>query len=130
MTDGRDQYEALIHRYFLAVDEERIDDAVACFCEDGTLSFPLLESPISGHEELRAFFSDHVSRFDTHVDRATRVLIDGDRAISELVFDARTTDGRTVHLENCNVYRFRDGRFAAVQIYADSVELRRQFGEG
>ena len=129
MTDGRDLYEALIHRYFLAVDEERIDDVVACFCEDGTLSFPMLESPISGHAALRAFFTDHVARFDTHVDRATRVLIDGERGISELVFDAVTRDGRTVHLENCNMYRFRDGKFAAVRIYADSVELRRQFGE-
>ena len=48
--------------------------------------------------------------------------------ISELVFDATTTEGLVVHLENCNVYRFRDGKFAAVKVYGDSVEMKRQFG--
>ena len=32
-----------------------------------------------------------------------------------------------VHLENCNVYRFREGKFAAVKVYGNSVEMRRQF---
>ncbi len=128
MTHDRDHYERLIHTYFLAVDEERIDDVVACFCEDGTLSFPMLEDPIRGHDALRAFFTEHVARFTTHVDRVTRVLVDGESGISELVFDAETTDGRPVHLENCNVYRFRDGAFAEVRIYADSYEFRRQVG--
>ncbi|MGI9657641.1 MAG: nuclear transport factor 2 family protein [Gaiellaceae bacterium] len=121
-------YEALILRYFLAVDEERLDDVVACFCEDATFDFPLAEQPVRGHKELREFFAAHTGRFSDHVDRVTRVLVDGDAGISELVFDATTTDGLTVHLENCNVYRFRDGRFAAVKVYGDSVEIRRQFG--
>mgnify|MGYP003771331063 CR=1 FL=1 len=45
-----------------------------------------------------------------------------------IVFDATTVDGRTVRLENCNVYHFRDGKFAAVKVYGDSVEIPRQFG--
>ena len=121
-------YEQLVRDYFLAVDEERVDDIIACFAEDATFDFPLAEQPVRGRAELRAFFGAHVGRFDTHVDRVTRVLVDGDLGISELVFDATTTDGRTVHLENCNVYRFRDGTFSAVKVYGDSVEMRRQFG--
>lgn len=127
MSESRD-YAELIRRYFLAVDEERIDDIIDCFCEDATFEFPLAEQPIRGHDELRAFFAAHIGRFDEHVDRVTRVLVDGELGISELVFDATTTDGLTVHLENCNMYRFRDGRFAAVKVYGDSVEIRRQFG--
>ena len=121
-------YAALIRRYFLAVDEEHVDDIVACFCEDATFEFPLADEPVRGHDGLREFFAAHVARFDDHVDRVTRVLVDGELGISELVFDATTVDGRTVRLENCNVYHFRDGKFAAVKVYGDSVEIRRQFG--
>jgi len=121
-------YAALINAYFLAVDEERIDDIVACFCDDATFDFPLADEPARGHAELRAFFTAHTGRFTDHVDRVTRVLADDEGGISELVFDATTTDGRTVHLENCNVYRFRDGKFAAVKVYGDSVTIRQQFG--
>ncbi len=121
-------YEQLILDYFLAVDEERVDDIVACFHQDATFDFPLAEEPVCGHEELRAFFAAHTGRFTEHVDRVTRVLVDGDRGISELVFDATTTDGLTVHLENCNLYRFHDGKFTALKVYGDSVEMRRQFG--
>lgn len=121
-------YAALIRRYFLAVDEKRLDDIVACFHDDATFDFPLAEQPVRGHDELRAFFGAHTGRFSEHVDAVTRVLVDGDVGISELVFDATTIEGLVVHLENCNVYRFRDGKFAAVKVYGDSVEMKRQFG--
>ena len=110
------------------MDEERLDDVSDCFCADGTFSFPMLDDPVVGHEALRAFFAAHVGRFSSHVDRVTRVIVSGDQAISKLVFDATTNDGRPVHLENCNVYEFRGGKFAHARVYADSYELRRQFG--
>jgi ketosteroid isomerase-like protein len=79
---------------------------------------------VVGHEALRAFFAAHVVRFDTYVDRVTRVLIDGDTGISELVFDP-TADDRRVHLENCNVYRFRDGLVAEVRVDLDTATMAR-----
>ena len=127
MSKGHD-YAELVRRYFLAVDEERLDDILACFCEDATFDFPLAEQPIRGHDELREFFAAHLGRFESHVDRVTRILIDGERGISELVFDATTNEGRVVHLENCNFYTFRDGKLATVKVYGDSVEIRRQLG--
>lgn len=128
MAEPAHDHERLIRDYFLAVDEERIDDVVACFAEGATFEFPLADEPLRGHDELRAFFTAHVARFSDHVDRVTRILVDGDRGISELVFDATTAAGRSVHLENCNVYRFSDGRFAAVKVYGDTVTMRRQLG--
>ena len=127
MSESYD-YAALIRRYFLAVDEERVEDIIGCFHDDATFDFPLAEQPVRGHDELRAFFTAHTGRFTDHVDRVTRVLVDGDVGISEFVFDATTTEGLVVHLENCNVYRFRDGKFAALNVYGDSVEMKRQFG--
>ncbi len=121
--------EQLILEYFKAVDEERIDDVIACFCVDGSITFPFLPEPVVGYEALRAFFAAHVARFDSHVDRVTRVLIDGETGISELVFDATTADGRSVHLENCNVYRFRERRFAEVRVYLDTVTMALQLGD-
>jgi len=126
MSDGRGHYERLIEDYFLAVDEERLDDVVACFCDEGSIHFSFQEEPVRGRAALRAFFAEHVGRFSDHVDRVTRVLVDGELGISEIVFDATTTDGHPVHLENCNVYRFRDGLFAEVRVYLDTVTMAAQ----
>jgi ketosteroid isomerase-like protein len=58
----------------------------------------------------------------------TRVIVQGARGSSEIVFDAVTEDGRPVHLENCNVYRFRDGKFLQVTVYLDTVTMAAQLG--
>jgi ketosteroid isomerase-like protein len=126
MTYGRDHYEALIHRYFLAVDEERIEDVLDCFTADGQMQFAFMDAPARGRDELRAMFATHIACFRTHVDVATRVVVQGDRAISEIVFDAELPGGSPVHLENCNVYRFRDGKFDVVKVYLDTVTMARQ----
>ena len=126
MTYDRDHYEALIHRYFLAVDEERIEDVLDCFTPDGEMQFAFMDAPACGREALRALYIEHVARFRTHIDIATRVVVQGDRAISEIVFDAETPAGRPVHLENCNVYRFRDGKFHIVKVYLDTITFARQ----
>ena len=128
MSHAKQHYERLILDYFRAVDEERIDDILACFHDDATIRFAFHAEPVQGRDELRAFFSAHVGRFSEHVDRVTRILVDGDLAISELEFDAVTHDGRPVHLENCNVYRFRDGLFHEVRVYLDTVTMARQLG--
>jgi ketosteroid isomerase-like protein len=122
----RDHYERLIRDYFSAVDDERIDDVVACFTPDGWIQFPFHPEPVRGHEELRAFFAEHVGRFSEHVDRVPRVLVEGEAGISEIVFDATTTEGYPVHLENCNVYTFRDGLFAEVRVYLDTITMQEQ----
>ena len=129
MTYDRDHYEALIHRYFLAVDEERIEDVLDCFTADGQIQFAFMDAPARGREELRALYTAHVGRFRTHVDIASRVVVQGDRAISEIVFDAETPGGSPVHLENCNVYQFQDGRFHVVKVYLDTVTMARQLDE-
>ncbi len=126
MSDERSRYERLLRDYFLAVDDERLDDIVACFCDDGSIHFAFQDEPVRGHQALRALFAEHVGRFSEHVDRVTRVLVDGELGISEIVFDATTTDGDPVHLENCNVYRFRDGLFAEVRVYLDTVTMAAQ----
>ncbi len=130
MTAGSAHYEALIRRYFAAVDAEQIDDIVACFGESASIRFSFQPEPVRGHAALREFFAAHIARFSSHVDRVTRVAIDGDLGASELVFDAATIDGRPVHLENCNVYRFRDGLFHEVRVYLDTVTMSRQLGAG
>lgn len=128
MSHGKEHYERLILDYFLAVDEERIDDVLSFFHHDATVRFAFHAEPVHGQEALRAFYAAHVARFAEHVDRVTRVIVDGDLGISELVFDAVTVDGRPVHLENCNVYRFRDGLFHEVHVYLDTVTMARQLG--
>lgn len=56
-------------------------------------------------------------------------MIDGDRGISELVFEGELKGGGRVRFENCNAYVFRDGRFAHVRVYGDAADMRRQLGQ-
>ena len=128
MTGRSQVVRELVARYFAAVDDERIDDIVDCFNADAAIRFSFHHEPVRGHAALREFFAAHVARFAEHRDVVTRVVADGDLAISEIVFDATTADGRPVHLETCNVYRFRGGRFQDVRVYLDTVEMARQLG--
>lgn len=121
-------YEQLIRRYFKAVDEERLDDIVACFQQEGTIHFSFQPEPVRGHSALRDFFAAHVGNFSTHVDKVADIIIDGDLGTSEIVFEATTNEGNPVHLENCNVYRFRNGLFHEVRVYVDTVTMGRQLG--
>ena len=87
-----------------------------------------MDSPAQGRDVLRRLFAEHVGRFREHVDVVTRVLVQGDRGISEIVFDGVTRDGRRVHLENCNVYAFAEGKFERVTVYLDAVTMAQQVG--
>lgn len=128
MSFGRDHYKALISTYFLAVDEERIEDILDCFTDDASIQFAFMDAPAQGRDALRRLFTEHVGRFAEHVDVVTRVLIQGTNGVSEIVFDATTVDGRPVHLENCNVYRFQEGKFHQVTVYLDTVTMAKQLG--
>lgn len=128
MSYDRDHYEALIRRYFQAVDEERIQDILDCFTDDGSIQFAFMDVPAHGRDALRTLFTEHVGRFREHADVVTRVLVQGDRGSSEVAFDGLTHDGRPVHLENCNFYSFRNGKFERVTVYLDTVTLARQLG--
>lgn len=119
---------ALIARYFAAVGAGDIDAVVGCFAEDGSFWPPLSPEPLRGHAAIRAFFEGLIPLFRARHEVTTRVVVDGDRALSELVFDAEFHDGRTVHFENCNTFTFRDGLFHDVRVFADAAEMRRQLG--
>lgn len=117
----------LIETYFRSVGAGDVEAVVACFAEDGSFWPPLAAEPFRGHPAIRAFFEGLIPLFRARHEVTTRVIVDGDRGLSELVFDAELVDGRSVHFENCNTYVFRDGRFAEVRVYADAAAMRRQF---
>jgi ketosteroid isomerase-like protein len=125
---ARYDYPSLIDYYFRAVVDGRVDDILSCFCEDGSFHPPFADRPFTGYDELRAFFESLLTRFVDRSEDTTRVVVDGDRAFSELVLEGDAPDGRHVRFENCNVYRFRDGRFAAIRVYGDAATMRRQIG--
>jgi ketosteroid isomerase-like protein len=121
-------YRALIEEYFRLVGAGDIEGVVACFAEDGSFWPPLTPEPLHGHEQIRAFFAGLIPLFVSRHEVTTRVIVDGERGLSELVFDAELSDGQPVHFENCNTYVFRSGRFGDVRVLADAADMRRQLG--
>jgi ketosteroid isomerase-like protein len=128
MSHDHAHYVQLVRGYFAAVEEGRLDDVLACFADDAVFRVSYLPEPVVGREELRAFFEGVIDRFRWREESASRILVEGDHGVSELVFDAETHEGRRVHFENCNAYRFRNGLFAEVTVYGDSVTMKRQLG--
>lgn len=119
-------YRALIEEYFRLVGAGDVDGVVACFAEDGSFWPPLAGEPFRGHVAIRTFFEGLIPLFSSRHEVTTRVIVDGDRGLSELVFEAELVDGRRVRFENCNTYAFRGGRFGDVRVYADAAAMRRQ----
>lgn len=128
MTVDRDYYEQLVHHYFSMVNEENIDAVVDCFCPDAEIAIPLLDEPVKGEVQLREFFLSLVGGFQRHHDSVTSFVFEADRAASELEFDALTEAGEKIHLKNCNVYRFENGKIKRLRIYLDTVPLRQALG--
>ena len=119
-------YRARIEEYFRLVGAGDVDGVVACFAEDGSFWPPLAGEPFRGHVAIRTFFEGLIPLFSSRHEVTTRVIVDGDRGLSELVFEAELIDGRRVRFENCNTYAFRGGRFGDVRVYADAAAMRRQ----
>lgn len=119
-------HEALIARYFGLVGAGEIDAVLACFEEDGSFQPPPAPEPFRGHAAIRGFFEGLIPLFALRHEWTTRVVVDGELGLAELVFEAELHDGRHVRFENCNVFRFRGGRFGDVRVYGDAAGMRAQ----
>lgn len=119
-------HAALIARYFGLVGAGEIDAVVACFEEDGSFQPPPAPEPFRGHAAIRGFFEGLIPMFAHRHEWTTRVVVDGEAGLAELVFEAELHDGRHVRFENCNVFRFRGGRFGDVRVYGDAAGMRAQ----
>jgi ketosteroid isomerase-like protein len=66
----------------------------------------------AGRARVREAFTRVFATFPDAAFRETRHVVAGDRGVSEWVFTGTTLDGRTVEVNGCDLFTFREGKIA------------------
>lgn len=124
----REHYARLIREFFARFDAQDVAGLLELFCEDATMKMPLYATQVSGKGELRQFFQSHISNWKEHREWATSIIVEGQRAASELHFEGITLSGEEIVMDNVNIYEFARGKIKAIRVYADTWEFRQKLG--
>jgi len=74
----------------------------------------------AGRERVREAFTRVFATFPDVRFRDARHFVAGDRGVSEWTFAGTTADGKSVEVNGCDVFTFRDGKIALKTSYLKS----------
>ena len=114
---------ATILEFFRRFNDEDVEGLLELFADDAEFSMILYERDLRGKAELAAFFREHLANWREHREWATSMIVQGDSAASELHFEGVTHAGKSVAMDNLNLWAFRDGLITRVRVYADTAPL-------
>jgi ketosteroid isomerase-like protein len=116
----RERVQELV-RYVLA---GRIPEAIEEFYAEGASMQENRQPPTVGKAAnlvRERAFGDSVERW--HEVTARSVVVDGDRALIEWVFDYTTREGRRIRMEEIAQQTWRDGRIQRERFFYDTATL-------
>jgi uncharacterized protein (TIGR02246 family) len=123
---GSEAVKDLVRAYFKAVNEERWDDVLALYHEDGTLHVPAVRTK-HGRDRIRPFYEDIGKRFVKHVAEIRLVLAEGalDNAVAAatVAYDGVDRDGKPVEVFAADNFRIEDGRIRELRIIFDTGRM-------
>jgi len=119
---------AVTQGYFGNVDLKRLEPALDCFATDATLTIQTDQLTHKGRDQdIKRMFTDFFSGFKTIWHGDFNPVVDVANQAVALQFNAlrvRHDDG-VERAANCNVFRFKNGKFQAVTIFmSDENPLR------
>lgn len=113
--------------YTAALGRRDVDAAVACYTEDGTLSFPFwpllgLPSDHTGHENIRAYLTKlmeflpdiRFEDFQVHIDEPYAMF-------AECRLDQQSSTGRRVNFQYGTLVLAENGRMKLVREFVDQI---------
>jgi ketosteroid isomerase-like protein len=114
--------------YFGNVDAKRLEPALDCFQADATLTIQTDQLTHHGRDkDIKRMFTDFFAGFALIWHGDFNPVIDEANQAVAVQFNALRVrhDGGEERATNCNVFRFKDGKFQAVTIYmSDENPLR------
>jgi hypothetical protein len=119
---------AVTEHYFGNVDLKRLELALDCFETDATLTIQTDQLTHNGRDQdIKRMFTDFLGGFKTIWHGDFNPVVDVANQSVAVQFNAlrvRDDDG-VERAANCNVFRFKNGKFQAVTIYmSDENPLR------
>jgi hypothetical protein len=119
------QMETAALTYFERVNAGDVEGILALFADDAQLISPLTgEDGIRGTAALRAFYQNTFSLFVEYHASPTDIIIDGNKLVAPLHFEAQTQDGTLIAPNNLNLWTFKHGQFKVLRIYMDTYPYR------
>lgn len=114
------QLQALVERYFSAVDRGDLAATLACFAPDCRFGIANHGVYYQGRDtELRGMYERLGSRYARvwHGDFDHVIDVPNQRVASRFRVENTTHAGELLHKNNCNFFEVRDGLFVQVSVY-------------
>lgn len=119
----RERIRSLVHRYFELHSARDWTGLSGLFTPDVTLVHPVYPKS-SGREAVGRFFTEYIpSRFPQYHERAPNVIVEGNRAAAEWIFEVTRPDGKSATLTGVTMLQFDGERIKSIKIFTDSMQL-------
>jgi ketosteroid isomerase-like protein len=119
-TLTRDELAALPASYFKAVDKQDVDEIVAHFADDATLTVQTDHVTFNGADEIRRMFNDFVGNSNSIFHEIKNIVVEeaAGKVATEQSYIGELLDGTKNDMHNCNFFDIGpDGKFTRVIIW-------------
>lgn len=124
-TPDRERIRSLVHRYFDLHSRREWQGLLDMFAADVTLHHPVYPTSTGG-EAVGRFFTEYIpSRFLKYFEYAPNVIVEGNQAAAEWVFEVTRPDGQEATLIGITVLAFDGDRIKTIKIFTDPNQLER-----
>ena len=107
--------------YFSNIDHKNIDVVLDCFAGDATFTIQSAFTSYVGRDsQIKAFYETITSTFQNIWHGNFEHTVDVEQQRISTQFNVRRTDMESIEssMSNCNVFRFQNGKFQNVFVYA------------
>ena len=122
-TPDRERIRSLVHRYFDLHSRRDWAALSDMFAPEVTLIHPVYPKSI-GRDAVGRFFNDYIpSRFSKYYEYAPNVIVEGNQAAAEWIFEVTRLDGQPATLTGMTVLEFDGERIKSIKIFTDTKQL-------
>lgn len=122
-TPDRERIRSLVHRYFDLHSRRAWQELLDMFAPDVTLIHPVYPKS-TGRDAVGRFFTEYIpARFLKYYEYAPNVIVEGNQAAAEWIFEVTRHDGKPATLTGITVLEFDGERIKTIRIFTDPLQL-------
>lgn len=122
-TPDPERIRSLVHRYFDLHSKREWQGLLDMFAPDVALIHPVYPKS-TGRDDVGRFFTEYIpSRFAKYYEYAPNVIVEGNQAAAEWIFEVTRLDGQPATLTGMTVLEFDRERIKTIKIFTDPTQL-------